>query len=538
MATPVTTVPDYCTLLVKSRLLPPEEVDALYKKWKEERPGSDTRVDSFRRFLIAKRALTDYQAALVQRGRPDGFFIGGYKILDQIGKGQMGGVYKAVHNFGQLVALKVLPASKARSAHTLGRFQREARLLTQFDHPNVVRAYQVGEGGGAHYIVMEFLEGETLDEVLDRRSRLPIGEAVRLVRQTLDGLQHLHERRAVHRDVKPANLMLTPGFVEGKADTTWDSTIKILDIGLGRELFDDDVPEGQIETQLTQEGSVLGTPDYLAPEQAKDARSADIRADIYSVGCVLYHCLAGSPPFPETNIMAQMLKHATEKPQPLAQVMGGNVPGAFQAVVDKLLAKRPEDRYPVPAAAAEALKPFAVAGAPVVVSKIVPAFKDWLESESHLEIPKPAPVPTAQTAPAPVIQPTKPSAPAPVPAPRPVKPGTAPSPVLKPGTGAARPIAPAAARPVPAPVPVSVPQPLPLPEPAEEEMDVELVTEPPVPSFPAPVPVPLAPPERPLWPPDRRDWFMLAAGAVGVLGAVGLGYGLARLLRRKPVEEE
>src|SRR6185436_12211789 len=155
MPTPVTTAPDSCSLIVKSRLLPVEEVDALYKKWKEERPGSDTRVDSFRRFLITKRALTDYQAALVQRGRPDGFFLGGYKILDQIGKGQMGGVYKAVHNSGQIVALKILPASKAKSAHTLGRFQREARLLTQFDHPNVVRAFQVGEGGGIHYIVME-----------------------------------------------------------------------------------------------------------------------------------------------------------------------------------------------------------------------------------------------------------------------------------------------------------------------------------------------------------------------------------------------
>src|SRR5205823_5796613 len=160
-------------------------------------------------------------------------------------------------------------------------------------HPNVVRAFQVGETGGIHFIVMEFLEGETLNEVLDRRGRLPVGEAVRLMRQGLDGLQHLHERRMIHRDVKPANMMLTPGAEKGKPDTTWEATVKILDIGLGRELFDDDVPQEDTVTQLTQEGSVLGTPDYLAPEQAKDARSADIRADVYSVGCVLYHCLAG-----------------------------------------------------------------------------------------------------------------------------------------------------------------------------------------------------------------------------------------------------
>src|SRR5262245_18898957 len=118
MPTPVTNATEYCALLVKSKLLPEQEVDAIYKKWKEERPGSDTRVDSFRRFLITKRALTEYQAALIQRGRPDGFFLGGYKSLDQIGKGQMGGVYKAAHTSGQIVALKILPASKAKSAHT------------------------------------------------------------------------------------------------------------------------------------------------------------------------------------------------------------------------------------------------------------------------------------------------------------------------------------------------------------------------------------------------------------------------------------
>ena len=222
-------------------------------------------MDSFRRFLIARKCLTDYQAALVQRGRADGFFLGGYKILDRIGKGQMGGVYKAVHNFGQLVALKILPASRAKNQHILGRFQREARLLTQLDHANVVRAYQVGDSGGVHFIVMEYLEGETLGDALERRKRLPLAEAVRLIRQVLDGLQHLHDRRMVHRDLKPANIMLTPEPAKGKPDTTWDQTAKVLDVGLGRELFDEEAPEAQIETQLTQEGSVLGTPDYLGP---------------------------------------------------------------------------------------------------------------------------------------------------------------------------------------------------------------------------------------------------------------------------------
>src|SRR5437764_552151 len=183
MATPAASVPEYCSLLTKSRLLPAEEVDALYRRWKDESGAGDEQVEAFGKFLAGRRVLTPYQAAMIQRGRSDGFFLDGYKILDRIGKGQMGGVYKAVHTLGQVVALKILPASKAKDPHTLGRFQREARLLTQLDHPNVVRAFQVGEAGGRYYIVMEYLEGETLDEGPTRPKRLPVGEAVRLIRR-------------------------------------------------------------------------------------------------------------------------------------------------------------------------------------------------------------------------------------------------------------------------------------------------------------------------------------------------------------------
>ncbi len=528
MATQTTSVREYCNLLMKSKLLPPDEVERLHGRWREETRGADEQVDQFRKFLVTRRTLTEYQAALIQRGRAENFFLDGYKILDRIGKGQMGGVYKAVHNLGQVVALKILPASRAKEQRVLGRFQREARLLTQLDHPNVVRAFQFGDANGVHYIVMEYLEGETLDEVLTRRKRLPWAEAVRIVHQALNGLQHLHERRMVHRDLKPANLMLTPAA--GKPDTTWDATVKILDIGLGRELFDEDTPEGQIETQLTDEGAVLGTPDYLAPEQARDARSADIRADIYSLGCVLFHCLTGRTLFPETNIMAQMLKHATEKPAPLASLVP-DVPPGLQAAIDGMLAKSPNDRYATPAMAAGALKPFLGTGgvAPASVS-VVPEFKAWLDSESQLEMPKN--LPTA------VMNPIKPGGTAPSPAlgvgP---KPGTAPSPALSavnpgtapaialgasalPGTAPARalPSRPAAPRPV-----------------VEDEVNVELVT------MPLPAPVPQVQPvkvkdDRGLLEFDRRDWIMLAAGAASVLAAVGVGYGLARLVRKKPEE--
>lgn len=532
MATPAATAAEYCTLLVKSKLLPAAEVEALYRKWKEERPGDDARVDSFRRFLVERRALTDYQARLVQRGRAEGFFLGGYKILDQVGRGHMGGVYKAVHGAGQVVALKILPASKAKDAHTLARFQREARLLTQLDHPNVVRAFQVGESGGVHYIVMEYLEGETLDEVIARRGRLPAAEAARLACQVFDGLQHLHEKRMIHRDVKPANLMLTPAAEAGKPDT-WNATVKVLDVGLGRELFDEAAP-GQAETQLTQEGSVVGTPDYLAPEQAKDARAADIRADVYSAGCVLYQCLAGRPPFTESNIMAQMVKHATEPPPPLSTFAEG-VPPGLQHVVDRLLAKKPGDRYQTPAEAVAALQPFATAGAAADGENVVPAFQDWLASESQLEATRTVP----GTGPRPAFGASSPAKPA-------GKPGTGPAPAVKSGTVPPPATKPAPARPAPAAQPIPSPFPAPVPAPAAApfpmpvpapvvEVDVELVT------VPAPMPTPGAsfaePEERPLWPPDRRDWLMLAGGAGAVLSAVGFGYGLARLLRRKDSDE-
>ncbi|MDB5309146.1 MAG: stkP 1 [Gemmataceae bacterium] len=554
MATPTAAVRDFCTLLAKSKLLPAAEVESLNRKWKDEAGGADDQVEAFAKYLVGKRVLTSWQSAMVQRGRADGFFLDAYKILDQIGKGQMGGVYKAVHPLGQLVALKILPASRAKDQRVLGRFQREARLLTQLDHPNVVRAFQVGESGGRHYIVMEFLEGETLDEVLTRRKRLPVAEAVRVVRQALDGLQHLHDRRMIHRDLKPTNLMIIPAGGRGGADTTWEGTVKILDIGLGRELFDEAAAPGQVETQLTVEGAVVGTPDYMAPEQAKDARSSDVRADIYSLGCVLYRCLAGRPPFPDANIMTQMLRHATESPPPLADVMS-DVPAGLQAVLDSFLAKTADARFQTPAAASEALARFQTQGPGTnpAGAEMIPAYRQWLETESQIELPKsPPPSP-----PAPAAHPAPPRveggakrADRPVRDPVPAAPPVLPSATIKPGTGSMTPLqspakpgtAPAPALPAggkggpsyPAPGP-AVPSwqpaatlPPPVLRPVANEVEVELVILPPAaaPGLPLPPEV-----DRRLWELDRRDVILLAVGGMGVLGAVGIGYGLARLVR-------
>jgi serine/threonine protein kinase len=357
-------VQNVCGLLIRSKLMSPDEVKTMYARWLAEAKDGGN-LGLFSKWLSSNHYVTDYQASLIVKGHADDFFLNQYKILDRLGRGRMAGVYKAIHQLGQVVAIKVLPPSKAKDPVTLARFLREARLAMRLKHPNVVRAFQVGEVNGLHYLVMEYLEGETLDEVLQRRKQLPPAEAVRVIHQVLLGLQHIHEQGLVHRDLKPSNLMLVPGSGSGPGDTTARATVKILDIGLGRALFDENSPGAPTgaaaNNQLTAEGVLLGTPDYLSPEQARDPRTTDIRADIYSLGCVLYHILAGQPPFPDTNIISQMVRHATETPSPL-KTLNPAVPDGLQQIVNWMIAKDPAKRYPTPERAAQALQVFLAAG--------------------------------------------------------------------------------------------------------------------------------------------------------------------------------
>ena len=243
-----------------------------------------------------------------------------------------------------------------------------------------MRTFQTGEAQGLHFIVMEYLEGETLEDVLMRRGKMLPGEAVRLVYQALQGLQHIHSQGLVHRDLKPSNMML----IGSTADSTLRATLKILDIGLGRTLFDEAVGEPG-DPGLTTEGVLLGTPDYMSPEQARDPRHTDIRADIYSLGCVLYHLLAGQPPFPDTNIISQMIRHATETPKPL-KTFNPAVPDGLQQIINWMMAKDPAQRYPTPERAAQALQVFLAAGnEPLAAPESDPRMRPyltWLEVES------------------------------------------------------------------------------------------------------------------------------------------------------------
>src|SRR5262249_49237178 len=179
------TVQNVYGLLLRSKLLSLDECRSMYARWQEEARDNATNLARFAGWMVAHKYLTEYQAGLLARGHADGFFISDYKVLDRLGKGRMAGVYKAQHALGQVVAIKVLPPSKAKDAKLLARFQREARLGLRLRHPNIVRAFQMGVFGDLHYLVMEHLEGETLEEVLVRRKHLPPPEAVRLIYQAL-----------------------------------------------------------------------------------------------------------------------------------------------------------------------------------------------------------------------------------------------------------------------------------------------------------------------------------------------------------------
>lgn len=514
-----TSVSQFCSLLVKSRLMPPEEVQAAQTRWKQAGQG-ETDVEGFRKSLVQSRQLTEYQAALLNRGHTEGYFLGEYTIIDLIGKGRMAGVYKATHRSGQVVAIKVLPPSKARERQYLARFQREAKLLIRLDHPNVVRAFQLGESGGRHFFVMEALDGVPLDEILEKRKRLPPVEAIRVIYQALLGLQHIHEKGMIHRDLKPANLMLTPA--PASKEDTLRATVKILDIGLGRMIFEasDDASGVDPETQLTGENVLLGTPDYLAPEQARNAREADIRADIYSLGCTLFHCLTGQPPFPDTTVLTQALRHATETPRRLSEFFQP-VPDQLQEVLDFLMAKSPAQRYPNPAKAAQALEPLLgsipESKQPSPPTPVQPSYANWLRATQPEDGTHDEPhLPTLESL-TPVVVPARPTR---------VETPLAPPAASKAETPSRKKKDPT--DPVGTPVRPSV-------RTVEtEEFDVIAV------EIDTPPPKRIREPGEPrgLLELDRRDFLMLGLGGGGVLAAILTGYGMAQWIRGKPPTPE
>lgn len=291
--------------------------------------------------LIRREALTEFQVRLILAGRGADLVVGRYLLLSELGAGGMGTVFKARDTaMDRLVALKLIRDERLANPAALARFQQEVRAAARLAHPNIVRAYDAGTADGRYFLVTELVTGHDLGHELARRGALPPGEACEYARQAAVGLQHAHEQGLTHRDIKPSNLLFS----------TADRTVKVADFGLAR------VGEAGAGG-LTADGSVMGTPDYIAPEQASSATAADIRSDLYSLGCTLYHFLTGHVPFPTDSAYAKLLAHARAEPEPLDDACPGLNP-ALVGVVQKLMAKNPAERFQTPLEAAEALIPF------------------------------------------------------------------------------------------------------------------------------------------------------------------------------------
>ncbi len=293
--------------------------------------------------MIRDGVLTQFQAEQLLQGKWRRFSIGKYRVLERLGTGGMGSVYLCEHTLmRRRVALKVLPTAKADDPAALERFYREARAVAAVDHPNIVRAYDIDQEDKIHFLVMEHVDGSSLQEIIKKTGPMDVVRACHYIRQAAQGLQHAHETAGlVHRDIKPGNLLVDRGGV-----------VKVLDMGLARFFHDKDDGLSQ-----KYDENVLGTADYLAPEQAIDSHTADIRADIYSLGATFYFMLTGQTPFGEGTVAQKLIWHQTRQPRPL-QSLRADVPSEVVAIVEKMMAKDPAQRYPTPEHVIEALVPW------------------------------------------------------------------------------------------------------------------------------------------------------------------------------------
>jgi serine/threonine protein kinase len=358
----ITASGDLVEVLQDSRLLDATQLEELHGALLSRFPDPK----DLARELLGRGWLTAYQINQIFQKNGQELVLGQYVLLEKLGEGGMGQVFKARHRrMHRPVALKVIRPEHTANPRSLQRFDREIKAAAQLSHPNVVIAHDAGQEGDTHYFVMEYLEGNDLSKVVRASGPLPIARACDAIRQAALGLQHAHERGLVHRDIKPSNLFVT---ADGNA-------VKVLDMGLARLR-----QAGDDETALTQEGAVMGTPDFMAPEQATAAHEVDIRADLYSLGCTLYYLLTGKVPFPGGSMFDKLAKHRWQDPEPLEKYRP-DTPPAVAAVVRRLMAKAPEDRYATPGDLAAALAPFCTAEL-LSATGPVPATLDWEPSNA------------------------------------------------------------------------------------------------------------------------------------------------------------
>jgi tRNA A-37 threonylcarbamoyl transferase component Bud32 len=339
-------------------------------------------------YLVRDALLTYFQAEQLLQGKYKRFSLGKYKVLERLGSGGMGTVFLCEHKLmRRRVAVKVLPIPKSDDEASIKRFYREAKAVAALDHPNIVRAYDIDQDDNLHFLVMEWVDGTNLQDLVKKFGPLDVARACHYVYGAAVGLQHAHDIGLVHRDIKPGNILIDRSGV-----------VKVLDLGLARLTHD-------TEDNLTRQNdeNVLGTADYLAPEQAMDSHTVDIRADIYSLGATFYFLLTGSPPFPEGSVAQKLIWHQNRQPRPLKSLRP-EVPDDLVAVVEKMMAKDPARRYATPAEVMAALAPWVATPIPPPAEREMPALSPAVAGGAAAG--------RGGTAPVPVPGPAGPAAPA------------------------------------------------------------------------------------------------------------------------------
>jgi serine/threonine protein kinase len=367
-----TSVHETVDFLVSRQLLPSTNAEDLDGLVDRSQSGEEVIKE-----LVRAGQLTEYQQSQLLSGQGEKLCFGPYRLVKPLGEGGMGAVFKAWQpRLGRFVALKFIHASYLKERSTaLIRFQRESHAIAQLRHPNIITLYDADEVDGVPFIAMEYVDGMSLSDMVRQTGPLWIKQACEYVRQAAQGLQHATELGFVHRDIKPSNivvsqpkknsvsassskslLLITVRDVKRKSvlEGNWSlDRIKILDMGLARLNGSLTGGHGSL-TPLTTAGAVLGTPDYLAPEQARNASAVDVRADLYSLGCTFYFVLTGRPPFPGGTPLEKMIRHQCDDPAPV-ESLRSDLPEAVARAVAKLLAKKPSDRFQSPAELATVL---------------------------------------------------------------------------------------------------------------------------------------------------------------------------------------
>jgi serine/threonine protein kinase len=324
-------VQQFAQNLMTSGLMTPDEAKSL---WEQHSSNVPFTLESFATALRESGRLTTFQVHSLQAERCPLLALGSYELLDSLGHGGMGHVFRANHrDMDRTVALKILPPAVTSDRGAVDRFKREVKAAARLHHPRIVVAHDAGEFQGTHYLVMEHIDGPDLHALVRQRGQLSLAEATQFVTQAAEGLEYAHAQGVIHRDIKPSNLLAGPDGV------------KIMDLGLALLYHADHVTE-QGETAsgpLTETGTVMGTADFLPPEQAADTHSVDHRADIYSLGATLYFLLVGNPMYPEKTLVRKIFAHK-DNPIPTFHEHRPDVPRELQQLFERMVAKRPEDR--------------------------------------------------------------------------------------------------------------------------------------------------------------------------------------------------